>query len=55
MAPLVGFPVVSVVKNPPADTEDKRDAGSVPGLGISAGEGNGNSFPRLREKILQYT
>ena len=30
-----------VVKNPPANTGDTRDAGSIPGLGRSPGEGNG--------------
>ena len=34
-----GFPVSSPVKNPPADAEDM---GLTPGLGKSAGEGNGN-------------
>ena len=34
------FPGGSVVKNPPANT---GDAGSIPGLGRSPGEGNGNS------------
>ena len=34
-----GFPGISVVKNLPANA---RDIGSVPGLGISTGEGNGN-------------
>jgi len=33
----MGFPGGSVVKNLPAG-----DAGSVPGLGRSSGEGNGN-------------
>ena len=33
------FPGGSVVKNPPANS---GDAGSVPGLGKSPGEGNGN-------------
>ena len=33
------FPGSSVVKNPPANA---RDMGSVPGLGRSPGEGNGN-------------
>ena len=33
-----GFPGGSVVKNPPANA---RDAGSIPGLGRSPGEGNG--------------
>ena len=36
---MVGFPCGSVVKNPPAKT---GDAGSIPGLGGSPGEGNGN-------------
>ena len=33
-----------VVKNPPANAGDVRDAGSIPGLGRSHGEGNGNPF-----------
>ena len=36
--------VALVVKNPPANAEDRRDAGSIPGLGRSPGEGNGNPF-----------
>ena len=32
--------VVLLVKNPPADTGDLRDAGAVPGLGRSLGVGN---------------
>ena len=35
----MGFPSGSVVKNLPATVED---AGSIPGLGRSPGEGNGN-------------
>ena len=31
-----------VVKNPSANTGDKRDTGSIPGLGRSPGEGNGS-------------
>ena len=31
-----------VVKNPPVNAGDIRDAGSIPGLGRSLGEGNGN-------------
>ena len=38
---------VLVVKNLPASTGDKRDPGSIPGLGRSPGEGNG--------KPLQYS
>ena len=42
---LIGFPGGSVVKTPPANTEDMN---SIPGSGgISAGEGNGN--------LLQYS
>ena len=37
-----GFPGGSVVKNLPASA---GDASSVPGLGRSPGEGNGNLFP----------
>ena len=39
--------VALVVKNPPADVGDVRDVGSIPELGRSLGEGNGNP--------LQYT
>ena len=31
----MGFPGDSVVKNPPANSWDPRDAGSIPGLGRS--------------------
>ena len=31
-----------MVKNPPANARDIRDAGSVPGLGRSPGEGHDN-------------
>ena len=34
--------VVLVVKNPPANAGDIRDAGLIPGLGRSPGEGHGN-------------
>ena len=34
--------VVLVVKNAPANAEDMRDVGSIPRLGRSPGEGNGN-------------
>ena len=36
--------VALVVKNLPAGAGDARDAGSVPGLGRSPGEGNGSPF-----------
>ena len=31
-----------MVKNVPANAGDVRDVGSIPGLGRSPGEGNGN-------------
>ena len=31
-----------MVKNPPANAQDTRDAGSIPGFGRCPGEGNGN-------------
>ena len=34
--------VALVVKNLPANAEDIRNAGSIPGLGRSPGEGHGN-------------
>ena len=39
--------VVLVVKNPPANAGDVRDAGSIPELGRSLAEGHGN--------LLQYS
>ena len=36
------FPVVLVVKNPPANAGGKRDVGSIPGPGRSSGGGHGN-------------
>ena len=43
---LLGFPGGSVVKNPSANA---GDAGSIPGLGRSPGEGNANplQYPYL--------
>ena len=38
----MGFPVDSVVKDPPANARDSRDVGSVPESGRSPGGGNGN-------------
>ena len=37
-----GFPDGAVVKNLPANAGDAREVGSIPGLGRSPGEGNGN-------------
>ena len=36
------FPGGKVLKNPPANAGGTRDMGSIPGLGRSPGEGNGN-------------
>ena len=41
-----------VVRNLPADTEDIRDVGLIPGLGRSPGEGHGNP---LQESCLENT
>ena len=41
------FPGGTVVRNPPANTEETRELGLIPGLGRSLGEGNGN--------LLQYS
>ena len=38
------FPGSTEVKNPPANAGDTRDTGSIPGLGRSPGERNGNSL-----------
>ena len=38
----MGFLVALVVKNMPANAGDIRNEGSIPGLGISSGERNGN-------------
>ena len=34
--------MAQLVKNPPADARDTRDTSSIPGLGRSPGERNGN-------------
>ena len=39
---LSGFPGGSVVRNLPANSEDTRDMGLIPGLGRFPGGGNGN-------------
>ena len=38
----MGFPGGAVRKNPPANVGDAGDVGSIPGLGRSPGEDNGN-------------
>ena len=40
----MGFPGGSVGKEPARNAEDTRDMGSIPALGTSPGEGNGNPF-----------
>ena len=37
-------PLAQTEKNPPANAGDLREVGSIPGLGRSHGEGNGNLF-----------
>ena len=37
----MGFPGGALVKNPPANAEDSRDLGSIPGLGRYLKEGKG--------------
>ena len=39
---MEGFPVVLVVKNPPANAGNGRDVGLIPGSRRSPGGGNGN-------------
>ena len=41
---ILGFPAGAVAEKPLANAGDSRDAGSVPGLGRSPGEGNGYSL-----------
>ena len=44
LASRLGFPGGPVVKNPPANADDTRDTGSIPGLGKSPGVGNVNQL-----------
>ena len=39
---MIGFPGGLVIKNPPANAGDTRDAGSIPGSRRSPGVGNSN-------------
>jgi len=45
--------VALVVKNPPADAGDVREAGLIPGWGRSPGEGHGNplQYPCLENPM----
>ena len=47
----LAYPVVLVVKNPPASAGDVRDTGSVPESERSRGEGNGNPLSVLAWRI----
>ena len=47
----MGFPVSSVVNNPPANAGHTGDSGSIPGLGRSPGEGNGDPLSILAWEI----
>ena len=47
----MGFPAGAVVKNLPANAGDKRDMGSILGLGKPSGEGNGNPLQYFSWKI----
>ena len=42
----MGFPSITVVKNPPASAGDARDVGSISGSGRSPEGGNGNPLQR---------
>ena len=49
-----------VVKNPPANAEDFRDKGSIPGSGRFLGEGNGNPLQyscleNVMENLVGYS
>ena len=46
--------VVLVVKNPPANAGDTRDAGLILGLGRSPGIGNGNPFQYFCPSYIKY-
>ena len=39
--------MVLVIKNPPANTGNIRDMGSIPGSGRSPGEGHGNPLQKF--------
>ena len=47
----LGFPGGSVAKNMPANAEDAKDAGLIPGSGRSLGVGNDNLFRIFARKI----
>ena len=45
--------LAQLVKNPPANAGNRRDKGSIPGLGRSPGEGNDNplQYPCLENSM----
>ena len=45
-----------MVKNPPANTGDTRDADSIPRKGRSPGEGNGNplQYSYMENPVISY-
>ena len=53
MTNLWAFQVVLLVKNPPANAGDVRDAGLIPGLGRYSGGGHGNplQYSRLEDPM----
>ena len=48
---LASATAVPVVKNPPANTGDARDAGSIPGSGRSPGGGRGSPSSLLAWRV----
>ena len=46
-----GFLGSTVVKNPPANTRNTGDVGSIPGSGRSSGGGNGNPLQYFAREI----
>ena len=52
-----GFPGGSVVKNPPVNAGDARDAGFIPGSGRFLGVGSGNPLKNscLQNPIIKET
>ena len=51
----MGFLEVQLVKNLPVNAGDARDMGSIPGLGRSPREGNGNLLQDFIIFLLQYS
>ena len=47
--------MAQLVKNPPVNEGDARDAGLIPGSGRSPGEGNSNLYSRLENSVDRRT